>query len=74
MICRAIVIIQASPSEWAENEEIKLYREYLRIPTVQPNVNYSKKKEHRTIFRCSQIPILISHFRAGCEVFETASN
>lgn len=44
MICRAIVIIQASPSEWAENEEIKLYREYLRIPTVQPNVNYSKKK------------------------------
>lgn len=28
-------------SKWANNEEIKIFREYLRIPTVQPNVDYS---------------------------------
>lgn len=26
--------------EWESNEEIQLFREYLRIPTVHPNVNY----------------------------------
>lgn len=25
---------------WEDNEEIQLFREYLRIPTVQPHVNY----------------------------------
>lgn len=25
---------------WNENEEIKTFREYLRIPTVHPNVDY----------------------------------
>lgn len=25
---------------WENNEEIKTYREYLRIPTVHPNVDY----------------------------------
>lgn len=28
--------------EWEENEEIRIFREYLRIPTVHPNVNYGK--------------------------------
>lgn len=31
-----------SKAEWESNEEIKIFREYLRIPTVHPNVDYSK--------------------------------
>lgn len=27
-------------SKWKNNEEIQLFREYLRIPSVHPNVNY----------------------------------
>lgn len=27
-------------SDWEKNEEIQLFREYLQIPTVHPNVNY----------------------------------
>lgn len=27
---------------WAENIEIQIFQEYLRIPTVHPNVDYSK--------------------------------
>lgn len=27
-------------SKWENNEEIEIFREYLRIPSVQPNVNY----------------------------------
>lgn len=29
-------------TKWSDNEEIKIFREYLRIPTVHPNVDYSK--------------------------------
>lgn len=29
-------------ANWENNEEIKIFREYLRIPTVQPNVDYSE--------------------------------
>lgn len=28
------------PSKWDDNEEIAIFREYLRIPSVHPNVNY----------------------------------
>lgn len=31
-------------SAWENNEEIKLFREYLKIPTVHPNVNYGMIK------------------------------
>ncbi len=27
-------------SPWFGNEEIRILREYLRIPTVHPNINY----------------------------------
>lgn len=27
---------------WAANEEIQIFREYLRINTAHPNVNYGK--------------------------------
>lgn len=29
-------------SDWENNEEIKIFREYLRIPSVHPNVDYGK--------------------------------
>lgn len=31
-----------SKAEWENNEEIKIFREYLRIPSVHPNIDYSK--------------------------------
>ncbi|XP_017131340.1 aminoacylase-1-like [Drosophila elegans] len=30
-----------STAKWESNEEIKIFREYLRIPTVHPNVDYT---------------------------------
>ncbi|XP_034663775.1 aminoacylase-1-like [Drosophila subobscura] len=30
-----------SAAQWENNEEIKIFREYLRIPTVHPNVDYT---------------------------------
>lgn len=34
---------QASESDWSNNEEIQIFREYLRIPTIStPDVDYSK--------------------------------
>ena len=27
---------------WEENEEIQIFREYLRIPSVHPNIDYRK--------------------------------
>lgn len=27
-------------SAWENNEEIQIFREYLRIPTVHPNIDY----------------------------------
>lgn len=34
---------------WEENEEIQIFREYLRIPTVHPNIDYSKIKFNNKI-------------------------
>lgn len=31
-------------SAWENNEEIELFREYLRIPSVHPNIDYGKCK------------------------------
>lgn len=38
-------VLQSTISTWENNEEIELFRQYLRIPTVQPNVNYGNKNE-----------------------------
>lgn len=27
-------------TNWDNNEEIKIFREYLKIPTVHPNIDY----------------------------------
>lgn len=29
-------------SKWEDNSEIKLFREYLRIPSVHPDIDYSE--------------------------------
>lgn len=29
-------------SAWENNEEIKLFREYLRIPSVHPDIDYGE--------------------------------
>lgn len=29
---------------WEENEEIQIFREYLRIPSVHPNIDYRTYK------------------------------
>lgn len=47
---------------WSTNEEIKIFRQYIRIQTVQPDVDYGKKKHTHTQkipffhFRYSSIP------------------
>lgn len=28
------------PTKWDDNEEIQIFREYLQIPSVQPNIDY----------------------------------
>lgn len=28
--------------EWENNEELNIFREYVRIPSVHPNADYSK--------------------------------
>lgn len=33
-------------SMWENNEEIALFQEYLRFPTVQPNVDYGEKMQY----------------------------
>lgn len=35
------------PLKWRGNEEIKIFREYLRIATVHPDINYSKNSADR---------------------------
>lgn len=33
-------------NKWEFNEEIQIFREYLRIPSVQPNVEYGKQMKN----------------------------
>lgn len=46
-----------TPSKWANNEEIRLFREYLRIPTVHPNIDYGRISHalHTIILECNRI-------------------
>lgn len=38
-------------SEWESNSEIERFRQYLRIETVQPNVNYGVHKTIMTRYK-----------------------
>lgn len=43
----------SEPSEtkdWDSNEEIKHFREYLRIPSVHPNIDYGKLHTYINIY------------------------
>lgn len=40
----AATLLSEKIAKWENNEEIAIFREYLRIPTVHPNVDYSKEK------------------------------
>lgn len=39
------LFIRLKMSKWELDEEIKIFREYLRIPSVHPNIDYSKNFE-----------------------------
>lgn len=32
-------------ADWAANEEIQIFREYLRIPSVHPDIDYGTQKK-----------------------------
>lgn len=36
--------IRGKMSSWKNNQEIEIFREYLRIPSVHPDIDYSKYK------------------------------
>lgn len=37
-------------SSWENNDEIEVFREYLRIPSVHPNVDYGKFSDFKLHF------------------------
>lgn len=41
--------LSPAPLKWKNNEEIQIFRHYLHIPTVQPDVDYSKNKKKAVI-------------------------
>lgn len=48
-------------SPWHGDEEIKIFRQYLRIPTVHPNINYGEKS---CFFNSSTINFVDRQLRA----------
>lgn len=63
-----------SKAEWENNEEIKIFREYLRIPSVHPNIDYCKLQRLLTISGCVHIAIkkgIIKHFDSGALTHRT---
>lgn len=36
-------------SKWENNEEIEIFRKYLRIPSVHPDVDYGKWEFHKRV-------------------------
>lgn len=40
-------------SEWANNEELEIFREYLRIPSVHPNIDYGKNSHWKNTMSSS---------------------
>jgi hypothetical protein len=36
-------VLIVAMSAWENNEEIEIFREYLRIPSVHPNIDYGKR-------------------------------
>lgn len=64
------IITTSNKSQWENNEEIKLFREYLRIPTMHPAIDYSEfiqKLNFISEFFNKSI------FRTSCGIFRTTS-
>ncbi|XP_055522517.1 aminoacylase-1B-like [Wyeomyia smithii] len=52
--------------EWENNEEIQIFREYLRIPSVHPDVNYDKCVEFLTRqAEGLELPVQVIEFNPG---------
>lgn len=34
-------------ANWENNEEIQIFREYLKIPSVHPNIDYGKQLDSK---------------------------
>lgn len=45
-------------TDWEKNEEIQIFREYLRIPSVHPNIDYG---DYRIILSKFIVLIRISY-------------
>lgn len=39
-------------ADWADNEEIKIFQEYLRIPSVHPDIDYGEFLNTKAGFKC----------------------
>lgn len=54
-------------TKWDDNEEIQIFREYLRIPSVQPDVDYGTDSTNwqidinKQIFRSTILKIIFSN-------------
>lgn len=49
-------------SKWENNEEIKIFREYLRIPSVHPNISYEPCVEFlKRQAKSLDLPVSIYH-------------
>lgn len=57
-------------SNWEKNEEIQILQEYLRIPSVHPNVDYGEISKFSNDFFVTNRNILC---RANCEVSQKTS-
>lgn len=51
---------------WEMNEEIQIFREYLRFPTVHPNINYRKSLEIKINKRYTLDTKLFLNYGPGC--------
>lgn len=59
-------------TDYENNEEIKIFREYLRIPSVHPNIDYGKWLTSLKSHFCSYIS-RTSFYRALFEVHQETS-
>lgn len=56
--------------KWIENEEIQIFREYLQIPTVQPNADYRKMFSIISNLICTTKRFI---YRVSCRISQETS-
>lgn len=60
---------------WELNEEIQIFREYLRIPSVHPSINYGRltsSLDRRSSFHFTST--ILSHTTTKCSLFLEKKN